>query len=80
MRSTISQCIVCASVFQSHVTLCACVCISVSGNTSLIRSGVCSVPVGAAAETTGLPQNETNLFSMLFSPAQRCLFAVHKVK
>ena len=28
----------------------------------------------------GLPQNETNLFSLLSSPAKRSIFSVHKVK
>lgn len=28
----------------------------------------------------GLPQNETNLFSLLFSPAKHSIFPVHKVK
>lgn len=28
----------------------------------------------------GLPQNETNLFSLLRSPAKRSIFSVHKVK
>lgn len=61
-------------VFQAHVTLCACMCISVSGSTSLIRSRVCSVPWGPAAEAAGLLQNETNLFSPALLPLQNVQF------